>query len=213
VVDGTGVYLFGGWLNLWGGCKADTDPRKGGQNEAVFGTVSVIVGTLKPLDSIGCEHGMGGTMGFWSRRMGFRWSLYIVQNDRELCYVMHDNSVMNMIGYVMSSFEGGGPVEPWSLVLNFNHNNKTIKLEPAHFSSNGESCSKLLISQITSIDPGWMVRGTGEPVFEEASTKRRLKISKYKIGETDYSKMLEITDDPPETTFFSVLDLVFGRSE
>ena len=101
-------------------------------------------------------------------RLGYRWSLYIVRNEKELLYAMHANAVLGMVGYVMLSFANGSrPVAPWSLYLNFNHSNKTIKLGPEHFTTDGQHCTPELINQIRAIDPGYQV-GYAEPVFEEA---------------------------------------------
>ncbi len=35
-------------------------------------------------------------MGFLNKLFGFRWSLYIVQNENQLTYAMHEHSVMRM---------------------------------------------------------------------------------------------------------------------
>lgn len=115
-------------------------------------------------------------MGFLNKLLGFRWSLYIVQNGNQVAYVMHEHSVLRMVGYVMGYFaDGGRPIAPWSLHLNFNQKHQTIDLESKHFTSDGEDVTPVLIRQIESIDPGWKVKG-GEPVFEEAATKKRLKL-------------------------------------
>lgn len=151
-------------------------------------------------------------MGFLNKLFGFRWSLYIVQNGNQMAYAMHENSVMRMVGYVMGHFANGGrPVEPWSLYLNFNHKHQTIKLGPEHFTPDGEDVTPLLIQQIESIDPGWRVKG-GEPVFEEASTKKRLKITDHGPGKIDIQAMFDSIDKPRELTFYRVMDEVFGKS-
>ena len=150
-------------------------------------------------------------MGMWNKLLGFRWSLYVVQHDNQLAYAMHENSVLRMVGYVMHYFaDGGRPVDPWSLYLNFNHKHKTIKLQPEHFTSNGENITKLLIQQIEAMDPGWQVKG-GEPIFEEAATKRRLKITEHELGKIDLQKMMDSINKPREVTFYSVMDGVFGK--
>lgn len=150
-------------------------------------------------------------MGYFNKLLGFRWSLYIVQNGNQLAYAMHEHSVTRMLGYVMGYFsDGGRPVEPWSLYLNFNHNHQTIKLEPWHFAADGENVSPALIQQIESIDPGWRVAG-GEPVFEEAATKKRIKISEHKPGQIDIQAIFDNIDKPREITFFSVMNHVFGK--
>lgn len=150
-------------------------------------------------------------MGFFNKLFGFRWSLYIVQNGNQLAYAMHEHSVMRMVGYVMGYFaDGGRPVEPWSLCLNFNHKHQTIKLRPEHFTPDGEDVTPLLIQQIESLDPGWRVKG-GEPVFEEAATKRRLKFTEHAPGKIDIQAMFANIDKPRELTFYRVMDEVFGK--
>ncbi len=149
-------------------------------------------------------------MGFLRKIFGFRWSLYFVQNEKQIIYALHGNSVMRLVGYVMSYFsDGGKPVEPWSLYLNFNHTHKTIKLGSEHFTSDGEDITSTLIQEINSIDPGWQVKGA-EPIFVEAATRKRIKISEHTPGNVDIRKMLERINKPPEVTFFSVMDDVFG---
>lgn len=117
-----------------------------------------------------------------------------------------------MLGYVMRYFANGRtPVEPWSLYVNFNHTHQTIKLGPEHFTTDGENFTPTLIQQIEFVDPGWKVKG-GEPVFEEATTKKRIKISAHEPGEiVDIEAMLANINKPPEVTFFSVMKEVFGK--
>ncbi|TKB88901.1 MAG: hypothetical protein E8D40_15075 [Nitrospira sp.] len=151
-------------------------------------------------------------MGLLNRLFGFRWSLYVVHNGG-LAFAMHEHSVMSTVGYVMSYFAAGKePVAPWELYLNFNHKHQTIKLTPAHFTVDGENVTPLLIQQIEAIDPGWKIRG-GEPVFEEAATKKKLKISDAprSWSTADLQAMMDNLDKPRELTFFSVMDMVFGK--
>lgn len=124
---------------------------------------------------------------------------------------MHEHSVMRMVGYVMGYFAGGGrPVEPWSLYLNFKPKQQTIKLGPEHFSHDGENVTPALIREIESIDPGWKVKG-GEPIFEEAATKKRIKITEYVPGQIDIQTMFANIDKPREQTFYRVMDEIFGK--
>jgi hypothetical protein len=37
-------------------------------------------------------------MGILNKLLGFRWSLYIVQNEKVLIYDMHCHSVMKIVG-------------------------------------------------------------------------------------------------------------------
>ncbi len=116
-------------------------------------------------------------MGFFNKLLGYRWSLYIVQNGNQLVYAMHEHSVLRMVGYVMAYFEDGGrPIEPWSLYLNFNNNHQTIKLGPEHFTADGENVTPLLIHQIEAIVRRCKVKG-GEPEVGKAASNKRLKIT------------------------------------
>ncbi|GAB3500463.1 hypothetical protein GCM10027399_26630 [Curvibacter fontanus] len=124
---------------------------------------------------------------------------------------MHEHSVVRMVGYVMGYFaENGKPVPPWSLVLNFNHSHRTLPLRPEHFTPDGNNVTPTLIREVEEIDPGWHVK-SGEPVFEEAATKKRLKISDHIPGHIDIQAMLDSIDKRREPTFYSVMDEVFGK--
>jgi hypothetical protein len=150
-------------------------------------------------------------MGFFNKLFGFRWSLYIVQNGNQLAYAMHENSVVRMLGYLMRYFaDGGKPIEPWSLHLNFNQKHETIKLGPEHFTLDGKNLTPVLLRQIESIDPGYQVK-SAEPVFEEAATKKRIKISESKPGHIDIKEMLDNINKPREITFYTVMNEVFGK--
>ena len=111
----------------------------------------------------------------------------------------------------MGHFEDGGkPIEPWSLLLNFNHKHQTIALRPEHFTPDGQNVTSVLIQEIEAVDPGWNVKG-GEPVFEEAATKKRIKLSEQTPGAIDIQGMLDNIGKPRELTFFSVMDDIFGK--
>jgi hypothetical protein len=151
-------------------------------------------------------------MGILNRIFGYRWSLYVVRDGQQLAYAMHEHSVVRMVGYVMGYFaDGGRPVPPWSLVLNFNHSHRTIPLRPEHFTPDGNNVTPVLIHEIEQIDPAWRVKGA-EPVFEEAATKKRLKISDHEPGRIDLQAMIESIDKPREPTFYSVVEEVFGKA-
>lgn len=150
-------------------------------------------------------------MGILNKLFGFRWSLYMVRDGKSIAYAMHENSVMRIVGYVMGYYaDGKAPVPPWSLHLNFNQTHKTIKLESSHFTADGENVTQALIRQIEAVDPGWQVKGA-EPVFEEAATKKRLRISEHTAGGIDIEAMLKAINEPTEVTFYSVMNEVFGR--
>ena len=151
-------------------------------------------------------------MGILNKLFGFRWSLYIVRDGKNIAYAMHENSAMRLAGYAMGHFVGGSqPVSPWSLCLNFNQTHKTILLQPHHFTADGENITPALVAEVEAIDPGWRVKGA-EPVFEEAATKKRLKISEHSLGSIDIEAMMRNLDKPREITFHSVMDEVFGKA-
>jgi hypothetical protein len=121
---------------------------------------------------------------------------------------MHENSVLRITGYVMGSFANGGkPVDPWSLYLNFNKKHQKIKLDSIHFTPDGTNITNVLIKEIESIDPEWRVPG-GTPVFMDARTKKQLKI-KRKIDYNNLRKEIVNFGKPKEPTFFSIMDQVF----
>jgi hypothetical protein len=151
-------------------------------------------------------------VGLLNRLFGYRWSLYLVRDGRQVAYAMHEHSVIGMVGYVMGYFaDGGKPVSPWCLVLNFNHSHRTITLRPEHFTHDGKNLTPALLTEIEAIDPGWRVKGA-EPIFEEAATKKRLKISDHIPGRVDIQAMLDAIDKPREPTFYSVMGEVFGTT-
>ena len=121
-------------------------------------------------------------MGLLNKLFGFRWSLYIVRNENELIYAMHEHSVIELIDWVMVRYfeKGLSPIYPWSLYLNFNKKHKKIKLQSSYF--NGLKVSDELMNQIYAIDPGWDVK-PGEPVLVEVATKKNLKLSEHMAGE------------------------------
>lgn len=151
-------------------------------------------------------------MALFNKLFGFRWSLYIVRNENELVYAMHENSVLRIVGYCMSYFRGGAsPVLPWSLHLNFNKKHKAFPLRSEHFTPDGENVTNALIKEVETIDPGWKVPG-GEPVFVDARTKKQLKI-RHKIDYNNLQKEIDNVGKPKEPTFFSIMGQVFGKNK
>jgi len=151
-------------------------------------------------------------MGLFNKLFGFRWSLYIVRNENELVYAMHENSVMRIVGYCMSYFEGGAnPVDPWGLYLNFNKKHASFPLRSEHITPDGDNVTDALIKQIEAIDPGWRVQG-GEPVFIDARTKKQLKI-RHKIDYNNFQKEIDNAGKPKAPTFFSIMDQVFSKNK
>lgn len=152
-------------------------------------------------------------MGFFNKIFGYRWSLYITKNKKNLVYVMHANSVLSMVGYVMGKFaNGSSPVPPWSLYLNFNKKNESFELLPEHFTPNGENITKTLKQKLELIDPNWLIGDEREQVFLEATTKKKLEISRKR----NYFNLQEEIDDmnaPKDPTFFDIIRGVFGEDD
>lgn len=141
---------------------------------------------------------------------GYRWSLYLVKNQQSI-YVMHENSVMTILGYVMPYYENGKrPDSIWKLILIFNKSQKSIELEPSELiiSGNNVETSSSLIRKIELVDPSWMVRGS-EPVFEECSTKRRIPLSSKIDFSSSASMMKSVLSSSSEETFDSILRRIF----
>jgi hypothetical protein len=144
---------------------------------------------------------------------GYRWSLYVVVNDKDIAYAMHENSVIRIVGYVMEYFASGqNPVAPWSLYLNFNNTHQIIRLRHEHFTADGDNITSLLLREIQEIDPYYRVKGN-LPIFEEAATRREIPLSEYESGGIDIEKMLATIHNPKPVTFFSVMDTVFGKDK
>lgn len=112
--------------------------------------------------------------------------------------------------FVMNYYKNAStPIKPWSLYLNFNHNHQAFQLLPEHFTSEGDNITSLLIKQIEEIDPKWKVKGN-EPIFEEVSTKKRLKINEHISEKHNLQAIIDSIDKPHDITFFQVMDQVFG---
>lgn len=140
-------------------------------------------------------------------RLGYRWSLYIARNEKELIYAMHCHSAQKIAGYLMRYFaNGGSPIEPWSLYLNFNHTNQLIKLEPDYFASDGYF-TQPFIRQIESIDPKWDMGGE-EPIFEEAATRKSLN---FQESDESFIQSMYNPGNPQVVTYYSVMNSVFGK--
>lgn len=147
-------------------------------------------------------------MGLFSKLFGYRWSLYVARNQRELAYAMHCHSVIRMVGYIAGYYSKGmQPRAPWSIHLNYNRTHDAFELLPQHFTSVEPQITTELINEIARIDPGWQVRGS-EPVFMDARTKKEIEIYRpLDIG--DVQGMIDRLGDPKPPTFFSIMDDIF----
>ena len=154
-------------------------------------------------------------MNLFKKAFNRRWALHIVKGNK-LAYVMHANSVMQLVGYVINYFaENGRPVAHWSLYLS--SNGQSIMLGPEHFTSDGENPTPRLFEQIDSLDPRWRYFTGGKVWFEEAATKKELKITDVPPLGRDIATIqrdiqaMRDNPQPAETTFFSVRNEAFGE--
>jgi len=150
---------------------------------------------------------------FFIRSLNRRWSLYVVKNNRS-AYAMHANSVLHIVGYVMGYFsKGRTPVSPWALYLCTN--GKKLLLGSEHFTPDGESPTQALIDQFAAMDSRWDGFSAGPIWFEDVEGKKEVAIGNYTPGKMDWSKYIQSRLDDPgrpkETSFFSVMNEVFGE--
>jgi hypothetical protein len=151
-------------------------------------------------------------MGLLNKIFGYRWSLYLIMNEKEVRYAMHENNVMRILGYVMGYFEDGdSPKAPWSIELSFKGSQRRIRLQAIHFENNGTRVSEELMKQIEALDPNWQVAAS-TPVFEEFTTKKKLPITNFGIENFDASSLIESMRRPAQTTFFSIMDTIFQKN-
>lgn len=151
-------------------------------------------------------------MGLFRILFGYRWSLNIVRGGQQVVYKMQCDCPVTIAGFVMGYFAAGcQPIEPWSLHLSFKRNRRPIELGAQHFTAHGHGLTPVLVKAIEVIDPQWTSH-VSEPVFEEAATKRRLKITQFPLGQTDMQVIYDNIGKPREADFFDIMDMVFGKT-
>lgn len=134
---------------------------------------------------------------------GYRWSLYIAKNGKELQYVANSDSVLPFLGWVESSFKEGNPKEPWSVYLNYNKNHTAILLDTKYFLNKGISDD--LISQIKKLDPKYL-RPDNQlipPTAEDVIHRKKIKITS--------SVKDVLKDGGREITFLGELNKIFRK--
>lgn len=151
-------------------------------------------------------------MGLLNKLFGYRWSLYITKNDNEVVYVMHENSVIRILGYVMDNFScGKKPIPPWGLYLNFNKTNKNLKLTSDLFTDSNSDVDSIMginhvdftdkiIKTISDIDPHYQVKGA-TPILMHVPTKKKMSLSFHTKGNSD------------DLTLHDVMEMVFGGNQ
>jgi hypothetical protein len=159
-----------------------------------------------------------------NKLFGYRWSLYIARNEKEIVYALHDNDWFGIIISMHKYFSKGlKPVPPWSLHLNFNKKHKNFILLPEHFNpEDNKYYTDLFIQELNKIDPKWKTSGRNskvEPLFVEAATKKEIKICHLPTGgfncligdDGDASKFYELINQKnKEPTFYDIMDDIFG---
>lgn len=131
-------------------------------------------------------------MGIFSSLFGYKWSMYF-RNDGAIEYAMHENSVIRILGYVLTPFiEHKAPKPPWDVVVNFNVTHHWLKLHEDHFMLTQEgpykgepTLSPLLLSELASIDSNFRTRRGGEPIFEEGRTKKKIPVYGSRYSSVD----------------------------
>jgi hypothetical protein len=107
-------------------------------------------------------------------RKASRWTLYFVHQREGLRYAVHNNAVDILLGYILTPVKSGKIISlDWELHLNFNLENKPLRLVEAFFLKC--NVSRILLDLIANIDPDWMVP-RGESVFVDAPTRKELPL-------------------------------------
>jgi hypothetical protein len=154
-----------------------------------------------------------GIRAFFNARKISRWSLYFVHERDDLRYALHDDAVDILLGFIAAPIKRGKRISPdWELHLNFNFEDKSIKLIDAFFSKNG--VSQILFELIATIDSEWMVP-MGELIFVDTRTHKRLPLGPSDLTYSDRASRATSTrarsehrgddDKGPPVTLVSVL--------
>ncbi len=91
-----------------------------------------------------------------NRWFGYKWSLYVTVDERELRYVINLDSPIPLLGYMLPLFNKyGNPKEPWGIWLNYNKKHEAIQITKDCFTKEGNISSELS-SKIGVLDPNYM---------------------------------------------------------
>jgi len=132
---------------------------------------------------------------------GSRWSVYFMEGSTPR-FVLHEDSVVRMLGYLMGSYcRHGSPKPPWELFLDFG--GQRLRIERGHFSPDGEDLSRELIQALRAVDPNFDRIKGDDPDFVDLKTRRRLPLTRKSTIEA-----FPITQQS-ERTLFDVLSDVF----
>jgi hypothetical protein len=90
----------------------------------------------------------------WLRKkLGWRWSIYVLRDRKELGFAMHSHNVGDLLGYIGGWFDRrGDPPGRYSFALNFNINHTVIHLSGGDFSAGGNPTDALW-ERVLSADP------------------------------------------------------------
>ena len=113
----------------------------------------------------------------FSRLLGYRWSLYLVQKPKNLlCYMGADNAQDLLIVLGMWFCEYGAAIQEYEFVLNFNKTHQTCRLKPEHFDKLGDPTDELL-HRVVEIDSDAFSKSHLSPdalTFRNATNKKKV---------------------------------------
>ncbi len=91
---------------------------------------------------------------------GYRWSLYVVQNDQNLLFAMHSNNVLHLLGFIRTQLKNKTLKDQVTLGLNYNALNDRpgrlgfIPLSEHDFNEKGFPTTAMF-DRVEKIDPGY----------------------------------------------------------
>jgi hypothetical protein len=150
---------------------------------------------------------------FFNKLFGYRWSIYIATDQRDVHYIIHSDSVSKLL-YMVSDFfiEKGDPKSPWNLHLVFNKKQQEneILINKYFFDKGYLKIKDTLFNRIRDIDPEFEnYVGIGkEIVFIDVKNNKQLKLNPI-----DYQNPQSVIDfmsnKPQEKTAVEILYDIF----
>ena len=113
-----------------------------------------------------------------NKLFGYRWSLYISDNNRVIHYAAHSDNVYTLLFAVAELFlDSGNPKEPWKIYINYNKKQKEILLDKELFTKDGfHGISRELIDKIRLLDNNFEKRLPDEkPIFIDLINNREVR--------------------------------------
>ena len=150
---------------------------------------------------------------FLNKLFGYRWSLYVTDENKNLYYYTHSDNVISLIFSVAHFFvDNGNPKKPWCIYLNFNKSHCDFKLTKAYFTKDGNHLTKELLDKIESIDPNYRVpyNPNHKPTYAVDVMKNKRILFSPNIDLNNPSIILNsLSNDKQENTFLDVLITIF----